>query len=85
MKLNREIAILILLLVSCVLLWFLKTYLENNLYTKSSQLRQTEQLINSYKKVNMRLNEELLYSESYTKIASEAASEGYVPATFVTP
>ena len=80
---EREQFVLSILITLVISLWFLKTYLSVLTYTQTPKYLQDEQRIHNLYIQNMNLKEQLLYSESYTKIASVAASRGFVKAPLV--
>lgn len=85
MKFTRENAILVFLILICLTLYFVLQYLTINVYFSDPNFDATENRINQLHNENMGLRDQLFLDESYTKIASEAASWGFVPAPFVTP
>lgn len=85
MSWDRENLVLVLLLTICVLLWFLQTFLQDVLYTKTPDYLQTQQQIKNVLIKNDYLKLQLLEDESYTKIANEAANKGFIKAIFITP
>lgn len=85
MSWDRENQVLVFLFTIATVLWFVNFFTDSNVYTTSFDLFKTEQRINNLYKENMQLKNELLGQESYTKIDSEAASEGFIKAPFITP
>lgn len=82
---NREVIIIIILLGLSFLLWATLNWMTNSLYFANPQYDLLQNQIHEFHNENMQLHDEFLEDSSYTKIASEAASEGFIPAPFVTP
>ena len=80
---KREIFIIGLLLLLCLILYFWLQYLAANVYFSDTTFDVTQQRIHNLYNMNIGLRDQLLFDESYTKIASEAASRGYQSAPFV--
>lgn len=83
MSWNRENAILIILLISCVLLWVFIQEISSSLndeynYYENIEIQRQELFIK-----NNALKLKLLENKSYTEISSEAAIEGFIKATYI--
>lgn len=82
MEANKKIVISLLCIIIFIL-WFLKSQIEESLYTNSLNLNKINQQIDQYRHENNSLKMELLQKESYTQIAGEAAKMGYTKASTI--
>lgn len=81
----RETAILSFFLTLCLFLYAILSYLSNTIYTQTFGYLQAQQQIQQLSIKNNQLYLRLLEYESYTKIASVAASEGFRPEVQIVP
>lgn len=77
MSINRENAILILLLGIILLMWIFEQILVEELNSNDISYQQIEEQTQNLYNINMELNIEYLQDASYTHIASVAASKGF--------
>lgn len=84
-SIDREMGIIIALVLVVVLLYFVNFQLSNNLYINSLNISKTEQTIDTYRHENNALEIKYLNNSSYREISSEAATMGFRPAPFITP
>lgn len=84
-NIDREMGIIIFLLLVILSLWFLQQYLINNLYISGLGLDNMNTQTTQLKLDNNGLLLIYLQKTSYSNIASEAASMGFVKAPIVTP
>jgi len=85
MEETREKIVISILISLTILLWFINQWLTNQLYYETPQYVNIRQWTHYLLIINNGLRMQLLSDESYTKIASGAAREGFVPGTFITP
>jgi len=72
----------IIFLIICLLLG-IRDVISNLLSTDGIKLDAMTSQLKEVRQENILLREKLLISESYTTIASEAASIGFIPATYL--
>ncbi len=85
MSINREVQVIIFLILFSVILWFIQNSLTQNLYTKTPTYQLQVQQIKILKDQNLDLRNQLLKQEAYTTIASEAAQMGFAHAAILVP
>lgn len=80
---KREIFVITTLLLICIILWFIRSLFESNLYINSLNVKKINQSIQFYKRANNILNQKLLSKESYHYIAQQAQKEGFIHAMII--
>jgi len=76
MMLSRENLVLALLIIICILFYFINSYLSDSLYSQTPQYLQNKQEIQQLIIENNALQMELLQKESFIRIATESAKMG---------
>lgn len=83
--LNRETAVIILLISIAVMLWFSIQIESNNLYQSSISIDNANNEVTKLRIENNELRMIYLEDTSYTHIASVAAIRGFRQGNFITP